>query len=398
MDFVSNMNIPILLASVGALLLLLVNQGARRWSLPAPALFLGLGILVNGWSHVVDVRVHMTDVAAVGSVALVLILFEGGFSGGFSRARSAIGPILGLGIIGTFATTAALAAAAHYIGGLAWAASVILGIALAPTDPAAVFSILGNRDVEGRSSAVIEGESGVNDPVSIALMAGALAYLAGAGSVLHVGVELARELVVGLLLGVLFGRGGAALLGRVRLGSESLFPFAAIAMAFLVYSATNMMHGSGYLAVFVAGMIMGDRLRAHHNIEALVSLCSALAEIAMFTLLGMTVALEKLGDAFGTGLIVFGVLTLVIRPLTTALLLVPTRLSRAERIFIGWGGLRGAVPILLAAFAVLEHVPDASRVYSIVFVAVAASICIQGGTIPTLIDRLGLVNAPEAES
>ena len=185
---------------------------------------------------------------------------------------------------------------------------------------------------------------------------------------------------------------------RVRLGSESLFPFAAIAIAFLVYSATNMLHGSGYLAVFVAGLIMGDRLRAHRNIESLVSLCSALAEIAMFTLLGMTVAFEDLGNALGVGIAVFAMLTFVIRPIVTALLLVPARLSRAERIFICWGGLRGAVPVLLTAFAVLEGVSNAGRVYSIVFVAVAASICVQGGTIPALIERLGLVDEPKSDA
>ena len=396
MELIEHLDIPLLLASVTALILLVIGRLAHKWSLPAPAIFLALGMLINSWNRAVNVDVDISLVAEIGSVVLVLILFEGGFAGGFRRARASIGPIMGLGVIGTLITTALVAVVAHVVCGLPWEAAAIIGIALAPTDPAAVFSVLGSRDVEGRSSAIIEGESGVNDPVSIALMVGALAYLAGGGSALHIGLELVVDLVVGLGLGVIFGRAGAMLLGTVRPISDTLIPFAAIAVAFLTYSATNMLHGSGYLAVFVAGLVMGDRLRRHGSILSLVSLSAALAEIAMFTMLGLTVALNDLGGAIAIGLGIFAVLTLVIRPVVTWLLLLPAQLSRAETVFIAWGGLRGAVPILLASFAILEDVNDAYRIYSIVFVAVAASICLQGGTIPALIDRLGLVREPDA--
>lgn len=395
MDLIEHLDIPLLLASITALLLLVVGRLAHRWSLPAPAIFLGLGMLVNGWNHAANVSIDISVVAKIGSVVLVLILFEGGFTGGFRRARASIGPIMALGVLGTFITTAIVAAAAHYLCGLPWEAAAIVAIALAPTDPAAVFSVLGSRDVEGRSSAIIEGESGVNDPVSIALMVGALAYLSGGGSALHIGIELVVDLSVGLGLGVVFGRAGSLLLGTVRPISETLIPFAALAVAFLTYSATNMLHGSGYLAVFIAGLVMGDRLRRFGSIVSLVSLSAALAEIAMFTMLGLTVAIDQLGNALGVGVAVFALLTFLIRPVITWLLLLPSTLTRSEVAFIAWGGLRGAVPILLASFAILEHVEAADHIYSIVFVAVAASICLQGGTIPSLIDRLGLVSEPE---
>lgn len=391
METVEHLTLPLLLGGLGVLLAIAVGRLAHRFSLPTPAIFLAAGIVASELLDPGDPIATPELVAQVGTVALVLILFEGGFSGGMRRMRSSLVPVLSLGLLGTFATTALLAVAAHELVGLAWQASALVAIALAPTDPAAVFSVLGNRDVRGRSSAIIEGESGANDPVGIALMVAALAYVDGDGSIGAATIRFALELVVGVGVGLLLGLLATRALAAVGTRAARMLPVAALASAFVIYGATVELHGSGFLAVLVAGLLMGDGLRGHDNLASLVGIGSALAEVAMFTLLGLVVVISELGDALGQGLVMFAVLTLLIRPAVVALLLAPVRLDRAERVFIAWGGLKGAVPILLATFVVLDDVARADRVFAIVFVAVAASIVVQGGTIPWLIGRLGLV-------
>ncbi|MCW2922147.1 MAG: cvrA [Thermoleophilia bacterium] len=392
MESVEHLTVPLLLGAAFAFAAIVASGLGRRFSLPTPAIFLALGLAANAAYNGTDRAVEPEVVAQVGTVALVLILFEGGFTGGMRRMRGSLGPVLALGIVGTLATTGLLAFAAHVFAGLAWQTSVLVAVALAPTDPAAVFSILGSRDVRGRSSAIIEGESGANDPVGIALMVGALAYYDGDASIAGTALTFTLELLVGAAVGLLLGWLLSRALAPARLRSQSLLPLAAIAGAFLTYTSAVLLHGSGFLAVLVAGLVMGDALRRHTAISELVGLGSAMAEIVMFTLLGLLVDLDGLGAALGVGLAMFAVLTFVVRPIVVALLLAPARLEQAERIFVAWGGLKGAVPVLLATFVLLDDVASADRVFAIVFVAVAASILVQGGSIPWLIGRLGLVD------
>lgn len=391
MHTVDQLTLPLLLASGAAFIAILISHFGERFTLPAPALFLALGLAASVVIDPSEPVMRPGQIAQIGTVALVLILFEGGFSGGMRRMRSSLVPVAALGLVGTFVTTGALAGSAHLLLDTSWQTSILIGVALAPTDPAAVFSILGSRDVPGRSSAIIEGESGANDPVSIALMLGVLAYIDGQGSLGGAIGDFALQLVVGAIVGLALGALAGRALARVHLRAEVLFPFAAIASAFLVYSVTVLLHGSGFLAVLVAGLVMGDLLRRHAAIEALVGLGSALAEIVMFTILGLVANLGDVADALVAGLVMFGILTFLIRPLVVAFLLGSTTLARAERVFVAWGGLKGAVPVLLATFVLLAKVQDASRIFAIVFVAVAASIVVQGGTLPWVMGRLGLM-------
>jgi cell volume regulation protein A len=395
-DAVDSVNLTLLVVAMTGLLALAASNVARRYGLPAPALFLGLGIAMNAASPDVRNVVDIDWVVRIGALALVLILFEGGFSCGVERMRRSIGPIVGLGLLGTFATTAALALACHHIIGLGWELSVLVGVALAPTDPAAVFSILGNRDVRGRSSAIIEGESGFNDPVSISLMAGAITYVAGTAAGTDIASEFVLSMLVGAAAGIVLGVACGWTLARLQFPHEIVAPFAVILTAFAIYSVTGLLHGSGFLAVLLAGVVMGDHLRMRAGTESLVGLGAALAEIAMFMLLGLTVDLGALGAELWTGIAAFAVLTFVIRPVVVALVLAPTSLQRNERVFIAWGGLRGAVPVLLAALAVSAGADGAASTYAIVFVAVAASIVVQGSTIPWMTRRLRLADEAPA--
>jgi cell volume regulation protein A len=243
----------VLVVSGGVLLALLVHKASARFPVPAPALFL-LAALATPVA-----LPHIRTVERIGVVALIMILFDGGMDIGWRRFRRAVIPIASLGVIGTFTTALVMAVCAHYLVGFDWTTAGILAAALAPTDPAVMFSILGNREIGGRTGTILEGEAGVNDPVGIALMIGMLEFAnADDGSLWMVAEEFVLEMGVGLAVGV----AGSALLvlfiRRVQLPSEGLYPLRTLAAAGVIYGLASVAGGSGFLAVFVAGLVLGD--------------------------------------------------------------------------------------------------------------------------------------------
>lgn len=378
----------------------LVAWAARRVRLPAPLAFLAVGVVfssVTGFT--LDVEAG-GGLVTLGTVALAIILFEGGFHGGWSRTRAAIGPILGMGLVGTFLTAALLAGVGHWLLGLSWGTAALIAIALAPTDPATVFSVLAGQQLQGRAGEVLEGESGVNDPVGIALMLGALELVlhgGGSGAVLEVAAAFGTELAIGIVGGVAVGFAGNWLLTHAPLPNQAVHASAALAVGLLALGITAELHGSGFLAAFVAGLVVGERdVRHHQETEDVLSVTANLAETSMFLLLGLTITIEAFDDSILVELVIFAVLTFLVRPLVTLLVLAPSTLPRHDQAFIAWGGLRGAVPILLAFFALIEGAPDAQLVYTVVFVAVSLGVLVQGMTLPVLGRRLGLLDDPTA--
>ena len=202
----------------------------------------------------------IVEVERITTVALIIILFDGGLHIGLRRFRQSAGPILGLGIVGTFATAAMLAAVGHWLLGLGWTLAGLIGAALAPTDPAVTFSVLGNREIRGRSGTILEGESGANDPVGIALMIGMIEFATEEGSSFSVVIQ---EFVVEMVVGVAIGVAGAMLLlplfRRLTLPEPSLYPLRVLAGAGVIFGASALAHGSGFIAVFVAGILLGDQ-------------------------------------------------------------------------------------------------------------------------------------------
>jgi potassium/hydrogen antiporter len=297
-----------------------------------------------------------------------------------------------VGVVGTFATAGLVALAAHYVLGLDWIVAGLIGAAIAPTDPAVTFSVLGGREIRGRSGTILEGEAGTNDPVGIALMIGMIELAteedAGFGVVVE---EFVLEMAIGLAIGV----AGALLLlpvmRSVRLPSPALYPLRVLAGAGLIYGLASVAHGSGFLAVFVAGILLGDVAAPRKGeIESFHSSLAALAQIGAFAALGLSVGYSDLDEAsvWLEGLALAILLAFVIRPLAIAPLLAPVRLNRGERLFVLWGGLKGAVPILLGSLAVLEEVDESARIYGIIFVVVLFSVIVQGGSVPFAADRL----------
>jgi cell volume regulation protein A len=247
--------------------------------------------------------------------------------------------------------------------------------------------------VAGRTGTILEGESGANDPVGIALMIGMVEFATHANASFWIVV---REFLVAMSVGLAVGVVGGLLIGqalrRVTLPSSGLYSLQGLAGAGIVYGAASVAHGSGFLAVFVAGLLVGSP-RAAFRVELGVfqEALSSLSEIVVFGVLGLNVTLSSLdGRVWRDGLLLAAVVALLVRPIVVVPLLAPARLTAGERAFVAWGGLKGAVPILLAAFVVQREIAGASRIYDLVFVVVLASVLVQGSTIPLAARRLGI--------
>jgi potassium/hydrogen antiporter len=381
----------VLVVAGGLLLAILATKLNERFPVPEPALFLLLAAVASDVFPELSERLSIQDVERIGVVALIVILFNGGTLVGWRRFRIAAVPIFTLGVFGTFATAAVIAVAAHYLFDFSWTIAGILGAALAPTDPAVMFSVLGDKEIRGRAGTILEGESGVNDPVGIALMIGMIELAQDADASFWVVVEeFSIEMAIGLAAGVLGALAMRPLL-RFSLPNPGLYPLRTLAAAGVIYGAASTLHGSGFLAVFVAGVALGDaNVPFRESIERFHTSLASLAEVVVFVALGLTVDVTEIltSTRLLEGLALALILALIARPLAVAPLLLPVRMRRNERLFVIWGGLRGAVPILLAAFALLAAVQDAERVYDIVFVVVAFSVIVQGSTIPFAARRL----------
>ncbi|MHB1929534.1 MAG: cation:proton antiporter domain-containing protein [Acidimicrobiales bacterium] len=322
------------------------------------------------------------------TLALIVILFDGGMHIGWRRFRSAIGPIAAAGVAGTFATALAGMGVVRLVVGCGWYASLLVATAVAPTDPTVVFSVLANRRVAGRSGTILEGESGANDPVGIALMASLVGAggLSG-GALAGVAWRFALEMAVGVAIGVLGGRLLLVVMRRLPLPGEGLYPLRTLAMAVLLYGLASLAHGSGFLAVFVAGIAVGDaRAPFKREIERFHGALASLGEIAAFLALGLTVDVGVVSrtDVWAPGLVVGAVLLALIRPVLVGACLVPARLRRNERAFVLFAGLKGAVPILLAGYLLAAHLPAARQLYGIVVIVVLFSVVVQGGLVATV--------------
>jgi potassium/hydrogen antiporter len=387
----------VLVVAGGLLLALLATKLNERFPVPEPGVFLLLAAIASDLFPQLSERLSIKEVERIGVVAVIVILFNGGTLVGWRRFRVAAVPIFTLGVLGTFATAGVLAVAAHYLFDFSWTTAGILGAALAPTDPAVMFSVLGDKEIRGRAGTILEGESGVNDPVGIALMIGMIELAENADASFWVVV---REFSVEMSVGLAFGLVGAAAMRpllRFSLPNAGLYPLRTLAAAGVIYGAAATAHGSGFLAVFVAGVLLGDAdVPLRDEIERFHTSLASLAEVVVFVALGITVDVTDLlgSSRLFEGLALAVILALVARPLAVGPLLLPVRMRRSERLFVIWSGLRGAVPILLAAFALLASVEDANRVYDIVYVVVAFSVIVQGSSIPFVARRLGIRMRP----
>jgi cell volume regulation protein A len=383
----------VLATAVAGLLAVQSHRLSERLRVPTPAFFLVAAAIAGRWVP----EPHHQTVERVVTVALVVILFDGGLHIGAARFRSAAGGILALGVVGTFVTVAGAALLAHALLDVNWYLSALLATAVAPTDPAVVFSVLGQREIEGRTGTLLEGESGANDPVGIALMAGLLGAGSLSGSALgHVAGTFALQMAVGTGVGLVGGRLLLQLMRRVALPSEGLYSVRVLLAAGAIFGLASLLHGSGFLAVFVTGMLLGDeRAPYKREIERFHAALASLGEVVAFAFFGLTVDPSVLSraDVWLPGLALGVALAVVLRPLLVGPLLLSPRLFRPrlrkrEAGFVLLSGLKGAVPLLLGSLLLPED--HGARLYGVVTVVVLVSVVAQGTMVPTMARLLGV--------
>jgi cell volume regulation protein A len=376
----------VILIVAAALVVAVLSNRLSQWiRVPAPALFLLVATLVADVFPSLGTLPKLLDTRIV-TVALVLILFDGGIHIGWKRFRTVGVAVTWLGVVGTAVTAAAIAVLAHFLFGFDWRVGLLLGAALSPTDPAVVFSVLGKRQIEGRTGTLLEGESGANDPVGIALMVSLLAVVgtgldAVAGGLLDFGLQI----VVGAAVGLVGGWLTIKLMRHLSLPNEALYPVRTIAAAGVIYGAATLLHGSGFLAVLLAGILIGDaRAPFKREIEQFSAGIASVSEVVVFVVLGLSVPLRDVvrPDVIWVGLGLAALLIFAVRPVLVGLLVLPIRLRWGERAFALWSGLKGAVPILLGLFIVSARVAGSDRIYAIIYVVVLVSVVVQGGLVP----------------
>jgi cell volume regulation protein A len=384
MASLDTVSIAILLGAVLVMAGILSSLLALRFGAPLLLFFLFIGILA-GESGPGGLRfddVHTTYL--VGSVALALILFDGGLKTRFQSIRAVLAPSMVLATIGVLLTAMITAPVAKYALDLNWTQALLTGAVVASTDAAAVFLLVHAQGLRlrPRVGATLEVESGTNDPFAVFLTLTLVKLLAlGSGSASEVVLEFAQEVVLGTLIGMVGGRLVVLALNRVALPQGLHAPFVCTA-ALVIFGLAQIGHASGFLAVYLAGIIIGNRpTRAHNSVVAFLDAATWLAQIVMFVLLGLLVSPQRLLGSIVPAVAVALALMLVARPIAVLLCLAPFRFNWREKAFVAWVGLRGAVAIFLASIPMLVGLPAAALYFDVAFVVVIISLLLQGWTL-----------------
>jgi cell volume regulation protein A len=377
-----------LLLSVSLLLLLSIfaSKASGRLGVPALVLFLVLGMLAGSEG---PGGIEFDDAVTaqwLGVTALAFILFAGGLETNWTFVRRSVWRAASLSTIGVLVTTAIVGGFAFYFLDFTLAEGLLLGAIVSATDAAAVFSILRSTGVriDEDVAATLELESGSNDPMAVFLTTTAVELMArGGAAAWPVAIDFAREMTFGAICGIAFGYGAVWLLNRLRLESDGLYPVVTVAVVGLTYSATEFLGGNGFLAVYLTGIVMGNRnFIQRRSLTRFHDGLAWLMQIAMFLTLGLLVFPSQLLPVAGASIALGIVLIFVARPMAVFVSMTAARLNLREKTLLSWVGLRGAVPIVLATFPLLAGVPKSATIFNIVFFIVLTSVVVQGTTIP----------------
>jgi potassium/hydrogen antiporter len=368
------------------------SLGAARVRLPALVVFLGVGMAIGtdglGWIDFNDYGYARS----IGTVALVLILFEGGIDSGLKAIRPVLRSAVLLAVLGTMVTALVAGLAAAWLFDLTTEEGLLLGAILSATDGAAVFALMRGSHLPTRLARTLEAEAGFNDPVAVLLVVALVELILTPGyGALDGSVYFVRELGIGAIVGAGVGVAAVAILRRLEGAPSGLLLVSSAATAAVAYGAAGSISGSGFLAVYLAGLVLGDGVvPSGEAIRAFHSGLASVSEIGMFLAFGLLVFPSQLGDVLVEGTLLGLIVACVARPLATALATAFEPYTTAEKALIGWAGLRGAVPVILATFPVIDGVPRSLEFFNIVFFAVLVSTVLQGSTVELLAARLGL--------
>ncbi|MEU2261320.1 potassium/proton antiporter [Streptomyces sp. NPDC019645] len=393
---VHQLNALLLICSLVLLIAVAAVRVSSRSGLPSLLLYLGIGVAI-GQDGIFNVKFDNAGLTQViGYAALVVILAEGGLGTKWKEIKPALPAAAMLSTVGIAVSVGVTAAGAHYLVGLEWRQALIIGAVVSSTDAAAVFSVLRRVPLPSRIAGVLEAESGFNDaPVVILVIALSTTDPLEEWYVL-IGTIL-LELVIGAAIGLAVGWLGAFGLRHVALPASGLYPIAVMAIAVTAYAIGALAHGSGFLAVYLAAMVLGNSKLPHWPAtRGFADGLGWIAQIGMFVLLGLLVTPHELVRDFWPAVVIGLVLTMAARPLSVVLSLLPFRIPWREKALMSWAGLRGAVPIILATIPLVSGIEGSERIFNIVFVLVVVYTLVQGPTLPWVAKALNLGNGAEA--
>lgn len=385
-----------ILTVLGLLLVVsvLFSRATERFGIPVVLIFLGIGVLAGseglGGIHFENYQ----TAARLGTLALALILFDAGLNTPVNAVKPYLLPASILATVGVVGTAGLVAVLANFLG-FTWPIALLIGAVVSSTDAAAVFSVLRGSGIhlKRRVGLTLEAESGINDPMAVILTTVLTRNLVSPGSMpgWTLPLIIAQEIVIGCAAGVAIGYGGRWLFARARLAAGGLYAVLMLALALLAFGVPTLLHGSGFLSVYIAALILGSGdLPYRAGVLRVNDAIAWLSQIAMFLVLGLLVFPSRLLDVAHIGILLALFLAFVARPIVVALCLWPFRYTGKDIAYVGWVGLRGAVPIVLATFPVLANAPGAERIFDIVFFVVVANAIIPGATVGWVTRKLGL--------
>ncbi len=391
------MKLEILMALGGVLLLMCVfaNRISSKLGIPSLLVFLAVGMIAG--SDGAGIQFYSAELSNyIGSFALAFILFSGGLESGWPSIKSVLGRGTLLATVGVALTAVFMFVLSYYLLEMPFAIALLLSVILSSTDAPAVFNILRTNGLylnNPKLKSVLEYESGSNDPMAVILSVGAIAYLTAGDSFssLNLIVMLILQMGLGVVLGYGLGVLALAVLKKFSFVYQGLYPVFGVSVVCLIFSLTQLVGGSGYLALYIAGIVLGNASYPYKN--PFIQFQSALSwvmQIMMFLTLGLFVNPKELGGLFGTALSATVCLIMIARPLAVFLCLAKSDYSRSEKLFISWAGLKGAVPIILATYPLMNNIDGAQELFNVIFFLVIVSVLLQGQTLASLAKVLNL--------
>lgn len=389
-----SMNQILLFIGLVIILCLTIKPVGKKLPFPTLLIFIALGMLlgVNGPAHIDFSDYALTE--TVCSTALLFIMFYGGFNTNIDRAKPVAVPAVLLSTLGVVITAGITGVFAHFVLGFDWIGGLLLGSVVASTDAASVFSVLREHSLSlrGGTDSLLEVESGSNDPVAYMLTA-VLATLAAGGDI-NIPVLLAKQIILGAGLGLAIGWAAGRLIERAHATAEGAQTIFLFAVAIVAYALPSYLGGNGFLAVYLAGIVLGasditGKVEMAHFFDTLTEM----AEMTIFFLLGLLVTPARLPQMLLPGLALMAFMLFVSRPIAVGMLLAPFRTNPRQIALVSWAGLRGAASVVFSLFAVVAGVPGGHDLFDLVFVIAVSSIVVQGSLLPAVAKKLDMIDA-----
>ncbi|MGG3836015.1 potassium/proton antiporter [Paenibacillus thiaminolyticus] len=367
---------------------------SNRFNLPSLVLFIAVGMIMNRFIYFDNTKLAQL----FGILALIVILFEGGMQTSWKQMRPVVGAAVSLATIGVVVTALVFGLCAAYILDISWKEGLLIGAIVGSTDAAAVFAVMGSQRVKRKLSSTLEAESGTNDPMAVFLTVSLIEWIqVPDANLLSMFLSFLWEMGFGLVFGLGVGWLAIQIVNRIHLDTSGLYPVLSIGIAFVTYSGAAMLHGSGFLAVYVMALVLGNAdLQYRFTISRFNEGFAWMMQILMFILLGLFVFPGELVEVMWQAILLSLILMLIARPLGVAVSLLFGRFSLREQTLIAWAGLKGAVPIVLATYPMIAGLEQGQLFFNVIFFIVLTSALVQGATISPLARRLGLAGDPSA--